>query len=153
VRDGARDVHSFLRYAEYWFERHITDEDKPFADQTTQSADGDPPAASRPLNRAVTLRSCPSLLSFLLPGVRNARSALPLPMPAYRSTYFPENNLLWSATLGNKSSGTGPREWSPHHSFLRSAEHSGKLIAGNNICRHIFIASRLLSFSGHPQMA
>ncbi|MEF8717979.1 MAG: hemerythrin [Candidatus Accumulibacter necessarius] len=31
VHDGARDVHSFLRYAEYWFERHITDEDKPFA--------------------------------------------------------------------------------------------------------------------------
>jgi hypothetical protein len=25
------DVHSFLRYAEYWFERHIADEDKPFA--------------------------------------------------------------------------------------------------------------------------
>jgi hemerythrin len=25
VRDGARDVHSFLRYAEYWFERHITE--------------------------------------------------------------------------------------------------------------------------------
>lgn len=31
VRDGGRDVHSFLRYAEYWFERHIADEDKPFA--------------------------------------------------------------------------------------------------------------------------
>lgn len=31
VHDGARDVHSFLRYIEYWFERHITDEDKPFA--------------------------------------------------------------------------------------------------------------------------
>jgi len=32
VRNGARDVHSFLRYAEYWFERHICEEDKPFAD-------------------------------------------------------------------------------------------------------------------------
>ncbi|HNC53535.1 MAG TPA: hemerythrin family protein [Accumulibacter sp.] len=31
VRCGARDVHSFLRYAEYWFERHISEEDKPFA--------------------------------------------------------------------------------------------------------------------------
>ena len=31
VHDGLQDVHSFLRYAEYWFERHITDEDKPFA--------------------------------------------------------------------------------------------------------------------------
>jgi hemerythrin len=31
VRNGARDVHSFLRYAEYWFERHISEEDKPFA--------------------------------------------------------------------------------------------------------------------------
>jgi hypothetical protein len=31
VRDGSRDVHSFLRYAEYWFERHIIEEDKPFA--------------------------------------------------------------------------------------------------------------------------
>ncbi|MBK8116482.1 MAG: hemerythrin family protein [Candidatus Accumulibacter sp.] len=31
VRDGARDVHSYLRYAEYWFERHIAEEDKPFA--------------------------------------------------------------------------------------------------------------------------
>ncbi|WP_300337894.1 hemerythrin family protein [Accumulibacter sp.] len=32
VRDGSRDVHSFLRYIEYWFERHITEEDKPFGD-------------------------------------------------------------------------------------------------------------------------
>lgn len=31
VRAGARDVHSFLRYAEYWFERHISEEDRPFA--------------------------------------------------------------------------------------------------------------------------
>ena len=31
VRHGKRDVHSFLRYAEYWFERHIAEEDKPFA--------------------------------------------------------------------------------------------------------------------------
>lgn len=31
VRAGARDVHSFLRYAEYWFERHISQEDRPFA--------------------------------------------------------------------------------------------------------------------------
>ncbi|MCM8611129.1 hemerythrin family protein [Accumulibacter sp.] len=31
VRNGARDVHSFLRYAEYWFERHIAVEDRPFA--------------------------------------------------------------------------------------------------------------------------
>ena len=30
VRDGSREVHSFLRYIEYWFERHITEEDKPF---------------------------------------------------------------------------------------------------------------------------
>ncbi|HQC79601.1 MAG TPA: hemerythrin domain-containing protein [Accumulibacter sp.] len=31
VQSGMRDLHSFLRYIEYWFERHITDEDKPFA--------------------------------------------------------------------------------------------------------------------------
>ncbi|EXI82812.1 MAG: McHr [Candidatus Accumulibacter appositus] len=31
VQDGSQDVHSFLRYTEYWFERHISDEDKPFA--------------------------------------------------------------------------------------------------------------------------
>ncbi|WP_291991795.1 hemerythrin family protein [Candidatus Accumulibacter sp. ACC003] len=31
VRDGSRDVHSFLRFMEYWFERHINEEDKPFA--------------------------------------------------------------------------------------------------------------------------
>ena len=31
VRNGARDVHSFLRYAEYWFERHISEEDNSFA--------------------------------------------------------------------------------------------------------------------------
>ena len=36
VRDGARDVHSFLRYAEYWFERHITEEDKLFADSVRE---------------------------------------------------------------------------------------------------------------------
>ena len=30
VRRGAYDVHSFLRYVEYWFERHIIEEDKPF---------------------------------------------------------------------------------------------------------------------------
>ncbi|WP_313951483.1 hemerythrin family protein [Accumulibacter sp.] len=31
VVDGTRNVHSFLRYTEYWFERHIAEEDKPFA--------------------------------------------------------------------------------------------------------------------------
>ncbi|MCB1941148.1 MAG: hemerythrin family protein [Candidatus Accumulibacter sp.] len=31
VRHGSSDVHSFLRYTEYWFERHISEEDKPFA--------------------------------------------------------------------------------------------------------------------------
>ncbi|MFZ2855003.1 MAG: hemerythrin family protein [Rhodocyclaceae bacterium] len=31
VRRGASDVYSFLRYLEYWFERHILEEDKPFA--------------------------------------------------------------------------------------------------------------------------
>lgn len=30
VRREARDVHSFLRFIEYWFERHILEEDKPF---------------------------------------------------------------------------------------------------------------------------
>jgi len=30
VRRGVRDVHSFLRFIEYWFERHILEEDKPF---------------------------------------------------------------------------------------------------------------------------
>ena len=30
VRRGASDVHSFLRFIEYWFERHILAEDKPF---------------------------------------------------------------------------------------------------------------------------
>lgn len=31
VCKGIRNVHSFLRYVEFWFERHITQEDKPFA--------------------------------------------------------------------------------------------------------------------------
>lgn len=31
VREGVRDVHSFLRYVEFWFERHIIQDDKPFA--------------------------------------------------------------------------------------------------------------------------
>lgn len=31
VRRGASDVYSFLRYLEFWFERHILEEDKPFA--------------------------------------------------------------------------------------------------------------------------
>jgi hemerythrin-like metal-binding protein len=30
VRRGANDVHSFLRFIEYWFERHIHTEDKLF---------------------------------------------------------------------------------------------------------------------------
>lgn len=30
VRRKARDVYSFLRYVEFWFERHILEEDKPF---------------------------------------------------------------------------------------------------------------------------
>lgn len=30
VRRGVCDVHSFLRYVEYWFERHILERDKPF---------------------------------------------------------------------------------------------------------------------------
>ena len=28
---GQRDVFSFLRYLEIWFERHIREEDRPFA--------------------------------------------------------------------------------------------------------------------------
>jgi hemerythrin len=31
VHKGVRNVHSFLRYVEFWFERHITQDDKPFA--------------------------------------------------------------------------------------------------------------------------
>ncbi|MBI4741420.1 MAG: hemerythrin family protein [Betaproteobacteria bacterium] len=30
VRKGTRDVHSFLRFVEFWLERHIVEEDKPF---------------------------------------------------------------------------------------------------------------------------
>ena len=30
VLSGAKDAHSFLRYAEYWFERHIREDDKRF---------------------------------------------------------------------------------------------------------------------------
>lgn len=32
VRSGDRDIFSLLRYLECWFERHIIEEDKPFAD-------------------------------------------------------------------------------------------------------------------------
>ena len=38
VHVGSRDVHSFLRYAEYWFERHIIEEDKPFAARLREAA-------------------------------------------------------------------------------------------------------------------
>lgn len=31
ARRGYQDVFSLLRYLEYWFERHIVEEDKPFA--------------------------------------------------------------------------------------------------------------------------
>lgn len=31
VRDGVRDAYSFLRFIELWFERHINEQDKPFA--------------------------------------------------------------------------------------------------------------------------
>ena len=51
VEDGRRDEHSFLRYIEYWFERHINEEDKPFAASVracrTRSAD-DPSPAENP---------------------------------------------------------------------------------------------------------
>ena len=30
VRNGGHDAHSFLRYAEFWFERHIREDDKRF---------------------------------------------------------------------------------------------------------------------------
>lgn len=33
VLSGQRDVFSFLRYLEIWFERHIREEDQPFADE------------------------------------------------------------------------------------------------------------------------
>ena len=36
VISGGQDVHCFLRYAEYWFERHITEEDKPFANSVRE---------------------------------------------------------------------------------------------------------------------
>jgi len=48
VEDGRRDEHSFLRYIEYWFERHINEEDKPFAISVRacrmRTADDLPPA-------------------------------------------------------------------------------------------------------------
>lgn len=33
VLSGQRDIFSFLRYLEVWFERHIREEDQPFANQ------------------------------------------------------------------------------------------------------------------------
>lgn len=32
VRSGVRDGYSFMRYVELWFERHIIEQDQPFAD-------------------------------------------------------------------------------------------------------------------------
>lgn len=49
VRRGSMDVRSFLRYADYWFEHHINEFDRPFArrlqalpDILPKSSHGDP---------------------------------------------------------------------------------------------------------------
>ncbi|MEF8738681.1 MAG: hypothetical protein V5B35_19600 [Candidatus Accumulibacter necessarius] len=54
MHDGFADVHSFLRYAEYWFERHITDEDKPFAACRLRERPAVLPASLELLSRSST---------------------------------------------------------------------------------------------------
>lgn len=38
VLAGVRDVHSFLRFVEFWFERHIQQDDQPFVEALRRSA-------------------------------------------------------------------------------------------------------------------
>jgi len=47
VQSGSQDVHSFLRYAEYWFERHINEDDRLFI-STLQSDDCSRSSGVRP---------------------------------------------------------------------------------------------------------
>ena len=44
---GSADAHSFLRYAEFWFERHIRDEDKRFVAKLQGSSHFDRPSKRR----------------------------------------------------------------------------------------------------------
>ncbi len=46
VINGGQDAYSFLRYCEYWFERHISEEDRLFI-SVLQSRDFDRPVAPR----------------------------------------------------------------------------------------------------------
>ncbi|WP_300452302.1 hemerythrin family protein [Accumulibacter sp.] len=55
VINGTHDAHSFLRYAEYWFERHISEEDRLFVTTLKSSK------YSRPLDRRTAVDpSCPA---------------------------------------------------------------------------------------------
>ncbi|MEF8698605.1 MAG: hemerythrin family protein [Candidatus Accumulibacter sp. UW26] len=47
VRNHGRDAHSFLRYCEYWFERHISEDDRGFI-SALQSGDFEPLGNRRP---------------------------------------------------------------------------------------------------------
>ena len=48
VLNGGHDAHSFLRYAEYWFERHIREDDKLFVATLQKSRHYTLPRSHRP---------------------------------------------------------------------------------------------------------
>lgn len=53
VRSETRDVFSLLRYIDYWFERHIAEEDRHLAARVQSSSAGEGAAVRRPLDRQV----------------------------------------------------------------------------------------------------
>lgn len=58
VIKGERDAHAFLRYAEYWFERHIREDDKRFVATLQESRHFRLPHSRRPVsNRLFSARA------------------------------------------------------------------------------------------------
>ena len=58
VIKGERDAHAFLRYAEYWFERHIREDDKRFVATLQESRHFRLPRSRRPVsNRLFSARA------------------------------------------------------------------------------------------------
>lgn len=69
VHKGGRNVHSFLRYVEFWFERHITQDDKPFAASLHLPSDL-PRQPTGHCQKSVGLTSSMALKAVLLHGLR-----------------------------------------------------------------------------------
>lgn len=77
VLAGVRDVHSFLRFVEFWFERHIQQEDQPFVEMLRRGAGRRIPGIPAVAQVVTPLRHARRLPEMGREGGREGVRALP----------------------------------------------------------------------------